>query len=93
MDASQEDIRAGAGHYNRLRCYRCHGGGPVVPNLWYSSKEVLSRELFSLIVYDGVYAKAKGMPSFGDRLTKEQVEQLRAFVVSMSRNVAGPRPE
>ncbi|MDA1275857.1 MAG: PQQ-dependent dehydrogenase, methanol/ethanol family [Verrucomicrobia bacterium] len=91
FDDNPADVQAGEAAYHQSQCVRCHGGGAVIPDLRYSSKEILSKAQFSLIVYDGIYAAAKGMPSFKDRLTRKQVDQIRAFVVSKSREASGKR--
>lgn len=79
--ALDDDIRAGFGHYAR-NCSVCHGmnvaGGGVIPDLRYLSRE--KHAIFDRIVYDGVLADA-GMPGFSHRLTPEQVEQVRAYVI------------
>ncbi|MEN0044351.1 MAG: PQQ-dependent dehydrogenase, methanol/ethanol family [Pseudomonadota bacterium] len=79
--ALDDDIRAGFGHYARS-CSVCHGmnaaGGGVIPDLRYLSPE--KHVIFDRIVYDGVLAEA-GMPGFSHRLTREQVEQVRAYVI------------
>ena len=91
LDPDPADVKAGESAYVESRCSHCHRGGAIIPDLRYSSKEVLSKAQFSLIVYDGIYAAAKGMPAFKDRLTRQQVDQIRTFVVSQSREAAAKR--
>ena len=52
--------------------------GGVVPDLRYLSAE--KHAIFDRIVYDGLLVEA-GMPKFSHRLTREQVEQVRAYVI------------
>lgn len=67
-------------------CQRCHalGGAPVAeyPNLWNLSPNTLRN--FSAIVYGGAFRYA-GMDSFADTLSKEDVDAIKAFIVSDER--------
>ncbi len=62
-------------------CARCHGGGAigggVLADLRKSSPEV--QGAFKDIVLKGIFA-GKGMPSFTQWLSEEQVEQIQAYV-------------
>jgi PQQ-dependent dehydrogenase (methanol/ethanol family) len=93
LTISTEQIAQGQKLFN-LNCARCHNerfpNNPgILPDLRLSAKETLTF-LFSSIVRDGIYAKAKGMPSFKDMLSDEEVEYIRAYIISASRKLAGP---
>lgn len=79
--ASPEVIAAGALQYAQ-NCSVCHGGnavsGTAIPDLRRSSPEVL--EQFHAIVLQGTRA-SQGMPSFAGRLSEEQVEAIRAYLL------------
>lgn len=77
-------------------CIRCHGlADPKypgsLPDLRFSLKETLT-DLFHPIVYDGAYAAAKGMPAFKADLTRDDVEAIRAYIVTESRKLAAAAP-
>jgi quinohemoprotein ethanol dehydrogenase len=78
-----EVIASGQEHYNRV-CATCHGenaqGRGMFPDLRYSAA-LNSADVFNSIVIDGVLS-ANGMVSFKSALTAEQVDAIRAFVVS-----------
>ncbi len=74
--------------YSWFNCVGCHhhGGGGIGPALmdhrWiYGSRP---DQIYSTIVQ----GRPNGMPSYGGRLTEQQVWQLVAYVESMSGNVA-----
>jgi mono/diheme cytochrome c family protein len=73
----------GADAYNRF-CGTCHGidgqSRGMFPDLRYSAA-LNSAEVFNSIVVDGALA-ANGMVSFKRALTQEQVDSIRAYVVS-----------
>jgi mono/diheme cytochrome c family protein len=64
-------------------CYRCHGvdavAGSGVPDLRYAAAQV--HQQFAAIVLDGA-RELRGMPSFKDLLTREQVRAIQAYVLS-----------
>lgn len=74
-----------------LHCALCHGQGGVIPDLRFSTREI--HLIFDSIVRGGLYAAAKGMPSFREKLTKEEVESIQAFVVSESRKLNDTRQQ
>jgi len=76
-DASQEEIANGARLYDRY-CSKCHGGG-TIPDLKYSSKAVFNS--FHSIVEEGAYLSL-GMPSFKNRLTTEETEEVKNYILS-----------
>jgi quinohemoprotein ethanol dehydrogenase len=79
-------VETGRVAYN-ITCLACHGadavsGGPV-PDLRYSPT-ISSADAFRAVVLDGVL-KERGMVSFRADFTAEQVEAIRAFVISRAR--------
>lgn len=64
------------------RCAACHGyrGAPnAYPNLW--NLPPATHAAFEAIVLNGALAYA-GMPSFGDALSREDVDAIQAFIIS-----------
>jgi quinohemoprotein ethanol dehydrogenase len=86
-DASPELVRKGGLIYG-ANCSVCHGvgaiGGPV-SDLRYMSKTSL--DLLEDIVLHGTLSKA-GMPSFSKILKAEDVDAIRAYLISRSRELA-----
>jgi quinohemoprotein ethanol dehydrogenase len=82
VNASQESVREGKFLYATF-CYRCHGvdaiAGASLPDLRYASAEV--HQQFQTIVIGGA-RESRGMPSFKDLLTREQVRAIQAYVLS-----------
>jgi quinohemoprotein ethanol dehydrogenase len=80
---SPEIIAAGTSNYQRY-CLVCHGPGAVgtgvLPDLR-KSGTIADGATFKSIVYDGVLAKS-GMASFKPVLTPEEVESIRAYLIS-----------
>jgi alcohol dehydrogenase (cytochrome c)/quinohemoprotein ethanol dehydrogenase len=78
-----ETITAGADAYNRF-CGTCHGtdgqSRGMFPDLRYSAA-LNSADVFNSIVMDGALT-ANGMVSFKKALTQEQVDSIRAYMVS-----------
>jgi mono/diheme cytochrome c family protein len=77
-------------------CISCHSmayahNPGILPDLRLSLKETLT-DIFPAIVYDGAYAAAKGMPSFKDVLSKDDVESIRAYIVTESKKLAASAP-
>ncbi len=77
FDATQEEISHGKKLYNRY-CGKCHGGG-AIPNLSFSSPQIF--ESFVQIVGDGIFLE-KGMPNFGDRLTDQDILDIKSSILS-----------
>jgi len=81
-DASGDPSK-GREHYDRV-CASCHGPEAVtstaIPDLRYSNA-IISADAFKSIVIDGVRTD-KGMVSFASVLKPEEVEAIRAYVVS-----------
>ncbi|MDY6948109.1 MAG: PQQ-dependent dehydrogenase, methanol/ethanol family [Pseudomonadota bacterium] len=82
---AQGDIDAGHRSYERV-CLVCHGSEArsvtAIPDLRYSNA-IVDRETFKSIVIDGVRAD-NGMVGFGSTLTTAQVEEIRAYLVSLA---------
>jgi len=80
---SQELIAEGRGYYGNT-CSYCHGSGgytngEVITDLR-RSPMLLDKEAFRQVVYGGILEHS-GMVSFSFRLSEENVEAIRAFVV------------
>jgi mono/diheme cytochrome c family protein len=77
-------VAKGDATYHRY-CGVCHGffgmASGVVPDLRYSSLEVLGR--YKEIVLDGEL-KANGMASFADHLKEDDVAAIRAYILSLA---------
>ena len=82
MNASPADVREGKFLYAAL-CYRCHGmdavAGAGILDLRYSTAQV--HQQFASIVLGGA-RESRGMPSFSDLLTRDQVRTIQAYVLS-----------
>ena len=87
VTASKRALHEGELLYG-FNCAACHGvnvvSGPL-PDLRYSSKEVL--EKLETVVLGGSRADS-GMPSFGKILNARQVRLIRAYIVSRARESA-----
>jgi quinohemoprotein ethanol dehydrogenase len=90
MNASQESLREGKSLYATF-CYRCHGvnavAGAAIPDLRYSTAQV--HQQFAAIVLGGA-RESRGMPSYSDLLTREQVRTIQAYVLSRAAASANP---
>lgn len=83
-DLTVEQVARGDKLFN-FHCGGCHGQGGVIPDLRYATKE--THQLFEMIVHQGIYAAAKGMPSFKEILSKSDVEDIRAYILSESKKL------
>lgn len=81
FDASEEEISKG-GHLYGIYCRRCHGGG-VIPDLTYSAPEVFNS--FQEVVGDGIFTEL-GMPKFGDRLSEEEIQNIKYYILSEAKS-------
>ena len=79
-----EQIAQGAEHYMAF-CNICHGG-PVNPNL-FRSQVATDAEAWKSVVHDGALAD-NGMIAFDPWLTQEQVEAMRAYVLTEAARMA-----
>lgn len=81
LHASVETLAEGAGLYDNV-CRTCHGfnviSGGMMPDLRYMSPE--TQRQFVAIVFGGIRAQ-KGMGSFADKLNKQQVDAIYAYIV------------
>jgi quinohemoprotein ethanol dehydrogenase len=75
--ASQEQLGHGQRLFGRY-CGACHGDG-VIPNLSYSRPEIFTS--FQQIVGEGIFL-GKGMPKFNDRLSEEDINDIKNYVLS-----------
>ena len=80
FQATQAQINNGGRLFNRY-CSKCHGGG-VIPDLTYSSPDIFNS--FQEIVGDGILL-GLGMPKFGDRLSQDDIENLKFFILSQAK--------
>ena len=83
LQASVETVAVGANLFAQ-HCAVCHGvaalgGGGVLPDLKYSSAATLNS--LQKIVLDGALL-GDGMPSFKQSLKSEDVDAIRAFIIS-----------
>ena len=87
ITATANDLAQGRALFAE-RCSWCHGVNAVgtgsVPDLRYTKKE--THLSWNAIVLDGAYF-SKGMPNFGEVLTKDQSKKIQAFVVDQSRQL------
>jgi quinohemoprotein ethanol dehydrogenase len=80
--ATAKVIAEGKLHYHTF-CSMCHGdsafSGGVLPDLRYAP-ELSDPNAWQAVVHDGVRS-ASGMVAFGDQLSKDQIEAIRAYVI------------
>jgi len=83
-DLDAAAAKRGLGLYTRW-CSVCHGpgaeSGGVLPDLRKSNPEILELANFTRIVRDGAFLP-RGMPSFGEFLSPEDVAAIRQYVLS-----------
>ncbi len=80
--ASSEQLDNGNRLFNRY-CARCHSGDGVIPNLVYSRPEIFGA--FHQIVGKGAFLE-KGMPNFEDRLSDQEITDLKNYILSDANN-------
>lgn len=83
-----ELVAKGAAFYGN--CVACHGYGTytndeVVPDLR-RSPMLLHKDAFASVVHDGIL-ESRGMVSFADRMSREDVEALRAYLVDRAKQL------
>jgi quinohemoprotein ethanol dehydrogenase len=87
--SSDGSVLAGAAAYGGF-CSVCHGpialSAGSIPDLRYSAS-LLNQELFQAIVVDGVL-QTRGMASFAEDLSAEDVENIRAYLLQRAASVA-----
>jgi quinohemoprotein ethanol dehydrogenase len=81
-------VKAGGDLYHHW-CAFCHGigavGGGVIPDLRYADAE--AHERFQSIALGGIYQE-RGMPSFAGRLTPDELESIRGYVLALAHEAA-----
>ncbi len=81
LPLTDDQLAAGV-QLDHANCARCHGFGAIsntaVPDLRRAGEEV--HEQFEFIVYGA--RLAQGMPNFSDLLSREEVQNIHAYVVS-----------
>lgn len=77
--ATPEEIASGGALYAQY-CTRCHAGG-MIPDPKTASPEIF--QLFHSIVGDGAFL-GKGMPNFGDRLSDQEIDNIKQFILAMA---------
>ena len=82
MKASRETVRQGKFLYATF-CFTCHGvdavAGSGIPDLRYASADV--HQQFAAIVLGGA-RESRGMPSFRDIITRDEVRAIQVYVLS-----------
>ena len=83
LDVSEEVVKQGAALWANS-CTTCHGdqaqSSGLVPNLRFSPITT-NAQAWKTIVLDGALA-SQGMPNFGKVLNEQQIEAIRAYVIS-----------
>ena len=89
--ATTTELKHGDELFNRY-CATCHvvneGGGGLAPDLAYSTLSV-NPASFKAIVHEGGYLRL-GMPRFGGRLTENDVEDIRKYILTKARERKQP---
>ena len=81
FEASEEELANGRQIYGAY-CGKCHAGG-IMPDLKTATAETF--ELFPMIVGQGAFL-GKGMPNFGDRLSDQDIQDVKHFILSEAQN-------
>ncbi len=81
FQATQEQIDKGGKLFGRY-CGKCHGGG-IIPDLTHSRAEIF--ESFQQIVGEGTLL-GLGMPNFGDRLTNNDIQNIKNYILSEAKS-------
>ncbi|MQA92088.1 MAG: PQQ-dependent dehydrogenase, methanol/ethanol family [Gemmatimonas sp.] len=88
--ATDETVAEGEALYARW-CASCHGadavGGGVIPDLRYAEPDVYDQ--FEQIARDGTRAQ-RGMPTFAAWLSSEEVNSIRAYVLTSRAEISEP---
>jgi quinohemoprotein ethanol dehydrogenase len=87
--ATADTIARGEGAYNKT-CRICHGGnlisGGMTPDLRFMSRDTHSQ--FEAIVLGGARAD-RGMASFADAVSVDDVEAIHAYIIAESAKAQG----
>jgi quinohemoprotein ethanol dehydrogenase len=80
VTATEKEIANGTMLFDQY-CSRCHDldGGGSIPDLTFSTPETLNA--INAIVREGKYLP-KGMPNFGDRLSEQDVADIKQYILS-----------
>ena len=78
FDATQEQLKHGEQLYLRY-CSACHRDGGSIPALTRATPETLG--MFERIVGEGLFLE-KGMPNFGNRLSEEDIMDIKNYILS-----------
>ena len=80
VTGTEAEIGKGAALFGQY-CNKCHNlnAGGSIPNLTLSAPETF--QAFTEIVKGGAYL-AKGMPKFDDRLSEQNVADIKQFILS-----------
>jgi quinohemoprotein ethanol dehydrogenase len=85
--SNENEINSGRALYSQ-HCQRCHGlmgmNGGSIPNLAYSNESVF--QYMSDIALKGMYLE-KGMPSFSGRLTDQDIQNIKHFILSSAKEM------
>ncbi len=81
---SEKEIAHGNALFSQY-CIACHtmNGGGTIPDLTFSTPETFNA--FTDIVKGGKYLP-KGMPNFGDRLSDQDMADIKQYILSVARN-------
>ena len=87
--ASKDAVARGRQYYHSV-CSFCHGvsatGSGLLQDLRYSNA-IASKEAWHAIVYEGALTSI-GMVSFKENFTPEQIEDIRAYIISRAQEAA-----
>jgi mono/diheme cytochrome c family protein len=87
VTATQQEIARGENLFI-TNCALCHpaigSGGGNLPDLGYSSEETFQN--FQGIVREGLLL-SQGMPDFGDRLSQEDGENIKKYILAKASKV------
>lgn len=83
FEASSEELENGRKIHGEY-CGKCHAGG-IMPDLKTASPETF--EIFHSIVGQGAFL-GKGMPNFGDRMSKQDIEDVKHYIISEAKRLS-----
>lgn len=81
FEATQNQIDNGGKLFGQY-CGKCHGGG-IIPDLTYSRPETF--DSFQQIVGKGILL-GLGMPNYGDRLSEDDINDIKYFILSQAKS-------
>ncbi|MEK6780770.1 MAG: c-type cytochrome [Bacteroidota bacterium] len=82
---TDKEIANGNARFDQY-CSNCHklNGGGSIPDLTFSTQETLTLNSMNNIVRGGAYLP-KGMPKFDDRLSEQDVADIKQYILSVAR--------